>query len=60
MVRIILLLALFIETELVSLKVHGNWWGPYHPGNDVMAEDQVPHPINFTDISCSGRMILIM
>ena len=51
MFRIILLLTLFIETNW-CLKVHGNWCGPYHPGNDVMAEDQVPHPINFTDISC--------
>ena len=51
MIRIILLLVLCVEAKW-GLQVHGNWCGPYHPGNDVIAKAQVPHPINFTDISC--------
>ncbi len=51
MVRLFLFVVFCIDISW-ALKVHGNWCGPYHPGNPVMAKDQVPHPVNFTDISC--------
>lgn len=46
------LLFILIVSKVWSLKIHGNWCGPYHPTNTVLFQEQVPHPVNFTDISC--------
>ena len=51
MVRFLLITILSIDLSW-GVQVHGNWCGPYHPGNAIMAKDQVPYPINFTDMSC--------
>ena len=51
MVRLLLIAILNINF-IWGVQVHGNWCGPYHPGNAAMSKDQVPYPINFTDMSC--------
>lgn len=49
---LLVLLFLMFAQQTWGLKIHGNWCGPYHPTNARMSGDELPHTINFTDISC--------
>jgi len=49
---VFILFFLVVTRDVWGLKIHGNWCGPYHPTNAQMTGEELPHPINFTDISC--------